>query len=563
MGDALKTWWEGATAPNRALAVGMAVVIVAALIVAGSMASSPDYRPIFHGVSGKDASAIEGILHEHSIAMRFDDKDGTVSVPSKDESNATMYVEAAGILSKDSDIVGIEALDKIGMGTSTEVERKRILTADEGELSRKLMKLDPVSTAAVTISPGSNSSLFGSDTAATASVILGLKPGETLNSGQVKGIVNLVAHAVAGLTPQNVTLTDQTGTPLWKDNGAGGNAMGDGQPMDENAKFAESQRLRLQDLLDTTLGTRKAIVTVNAELDFDQTQIDQVQRSLPDGMHSPIVLSTREKDTSATGAPAGGTGVPVGSASNIGGPTSYAANNTGGTGGAGAGAGNLKESDSTTNYVDPNITHSVIQKAQGGIKKLTVAALVDTSVATTDIPRIQSILGTAIGAAPGDATRLVNVQQMTFDTSALKDQQSQAKTLASQELYSNIARAVAVCVVAGLLLFILMRAGGAGKRAEAPQLAMEGGGANIGLLAETTDEEMEALLQERPLSIEDVLAEMPEAEPRPRKRRRAPSIEEQQDMKLESIQNMINTHPESVALLMKGWMADDIRHAVA
>ena len=74
-----------------------------------SLAASPDYQAIYHGVSGKDASAIEAVLREHSIAMHFDDKDGTVSVPSKDESNATMYIEAAGILSKDSDVVGIEA----------------------------------------------------------------------------------------------------------------------------------------------------------------------------------------------------------------------------------------------------------------------------------------------------------------------------------------------------------------------------------------------------------------------------------------------------------------------
>ena len=50
---------------------------------------------------------------------------------------------------------------------------------------------------------------------------------------------------------------------------------------------------------------------------------------------------------------------------------------------------------------------------------------------------------------------------------------------------------------------------------------------------------------------------MPEAEPsRPRRRRQHASIEEQQDLKLEAIQDMVNNHPESVALLMKGWMAE-------
>ncbi len=71
---------------------------------------------------------------------------------------------------------------------------------------------------------------------------------------------------------------------------------------------------------------------------------------------------------------------------------------------------------------------------------------------------------------------------------------------------------------------------------------------------------MDRLVEERPLTVEDVLAEMPEADPqRPRRRLRAPSIEEQQDLKMESIRTMINGHPESVALLLKGWMAEDVK----
>ncbi len=556
MGDTLKTWWEGATAANRALAIGMAVLIVVALIVAGSLASSPDFTPIYHGVSGKDASSIEATLREQNITMHFDDKDGTVAVPSKDESKAVMAVEAAGILSKDTSIAGFEQLPAIGMGTSTEVERARILNADEGEMDRKLMKLDPISNAAVTISLGNSSSLFGTDVAPTAAVILTLKSGQSLSDMQVKGIVNLVAHAVPGLTTANVALTDQTGAPLWKDNGAGDNGIGGvNQTWNDNLKYAETVRARLQSLLDSTLGPHKAILTVNADVDNDQTQIDQVQHSLPLGLRSPIALSTREKDTKYTGSGAPSVGGAAGSASNLGGPPTYST-----SGGAGGG-GTYTETDTTQNNIDPDITHTVKQQAPGSVKKLTVAAFVDSSIAATDIPRIQNFLGTAIGAMPGDTTRLVTVQQMAFDTSALKASEAQTKSLASQEMMSNVAKALAVCVAAGVLLFILLKSGGAARKAgamQAPELALEGDGANIGLLEAASDQDLEALLEERPLSIEDVLAEMPEAQPRPR-RRRAPSIESHQDMKLESIQNMVTTHPESVALLMKGWMAEDIR----
>ena len=67
------------------------------------------------------------------------------------------------------------------------------------------------------------------------------------------------------------------------------------------------------------------------------------------------------------------------------------------------------------------------------------------------------------------------------------------------------------------------------------------------------------MMEERPLTVEDILSEMPEPESRPRRRPRVQSIEEQQDMKMESIRTMVDAHPESVALLLKGWMAEDMK----
>ncbi len=62
------------------------------------------------------------------------------------------------------------------MGTTPEVERQRILAANEGELSRKLMRLDPVRIRRRFHLPRHPTTLFGDDTPPTASVILTLSP---------------------------------------------------------------------------------------------------------------------------------------------------------------------------------------------------------------------------------------------------------------------------------------------------------------------------------------------------------------------------------------------------
>ena len=563
-------WWQAATPVTRAMATGMALLLVIGLAVAGSLATSPDYQAIYHSVSGKDAAAMETVLHSHAIEMHYDDKEQTVSVPAKDESNATMYVAAAGILSQDSVADGTDTQDvPISPMDSPDVVAQKQNTAKEVAMDRKLMRLDPIGSAAVSISAGTATTLFGSDTAPTASVILTLKPGQTLSPLQVKGVINLVAHAVTGLTPDNVTLTDQSGMPLGQADMAGD----PGVPGGEDAKASEAARKSLQDLLDRTVGLHKAIVTVHAELNLDQTSTDSIQHTPQPGLKTglPVSIHTKEEDYSG-GAGAPPVGGVAGTGSNLNVP-SYT------TSGSGGGGGKYANTDTTTNY-DNDVVHTQTKVAPGSIKKETVTALVDTSVPAATVSLLKDSIATAIGATPGDATRFVTVQQFPFDTSAQKAEAAQMQALASQQLYGNIARALAVAVVAVVLLILLTRSG---KRTAAqPQLALAGGGANIGHLNEDSGDDMAALLdrsgsqmnasltqtgmnpmgvsmvEDRPLTVEDILSEMPEPE-RPRRRPRVQSIEEQQDMKMESIRTMVDAHPESVALLLKGWMAEDAK----
>ncbi len=564
--DNLRSWWQTATPVTRALATGMALMLVVGLVVAGSLATSPDYQAIYHGVSGKDAAAMETVLHSHAIEMHYDDKQQTVSVPAKDESNATMYVAAAGILSSDSVADGTETQEvPISPMDSPDVVTQKQNTAKELAMDRKLMRLDPIAAAAVSISAGTATTLFGNDTAPTASVILTLKPGQKLSSLQVKGVVNLVAHAVTGLMPDNVTITDQSGLPLGQIDTAGDPSL----PGGEDARASEIARKGLQDLLDRTVGLHKAIVTVHAELNLDQTSTDSIQHAPVTGTKTglPVSVRTKEEDYSG-GAGAPPIGGVAGAGSNLNVP-SYT------TGGSAGGGGKYTNADTTTNY-DNDVVHTQTKVAPGSIKKETVTALVDTSVPADTVAKLKDSISTAIGAVPGDTTRFVSVQQFAFDTSAQKADAAQMQSLASQQLYSNIARALAVAVVAIVLLVLLTRGGRRG--AAQPQLVLSGGGANIGHLAESPDDAAGALLdrslshggqngyaeggqmlEERPLTVDDILSEMPEPEMRPRRRPRVPSIEEHQDMKMESIRTMVDAHPESVALLLKGWMAEDMK----
>ena len=542
--DSLRNWWQTASPLTRASATGMGLLILVGLGVAVMLATAPDYKSIYSGVSGKDASAIQTMLTEHGIPMKYSPGDNTVSVPSKDASNAQMYIEAAEIIDKNTKVVGMESLDKITMGTSSAVEKTRLQVAQQGELARTLMGIDGVAFANVSIATGNDTSLFGNDTPPTASVVLTMKPGQTLTPSQVKGVAGIVSHAVTGLTEKNVAISDQTGVALWNSEGLGADALGDGQPLNQSTRYAEMMRRQIQQRLDETLGMNRSKVYVSADLDFDQTQTHTIEHNPSAGMKTALPLSVQESNESYSGAGAPQSGGVAGSGSNLTTPSYGAGSST---------SGNYKNSKTTTNY-ESNTSDTVTQKAPGSVRQLSVSALVDSKVSAADLASLKMWMMGVVGAGPSIANRMVTVSQIPFDNSAQQAQADQMKAMMAEQMWSNVAKALAACVFGCVLLYILAKSSKSGE----PRLAMVGGGGHIGMLEDTPEADLDALLEERPLRVEDVLAEMPDVTPRrPKRRMNAPSIEEHQDLKMESIQDMVNSNSESVALLLKGWMSED------
>jgi flagellar M-ring protein FliF len=544
--ESARAWWQSATPPTRAAASAMLALLVVGLIAAVILAASPDYVTIYQGITGEDAAQIESVLHDKSIQMHYSAADQSVSVPSKDADNAQMYVAAAGVLSKkavqtDPGPLGGFSWTDSGSGMTN----ARLLNVREGQLEGMLTQLDPVQDANVKLTAGDNTSMFDDATPPSASVVLTLRPGQSLSSDQAKGIASLVAGANPGMDVKNVTITDQTGTTLWPASGE------DGDQNNASDRFAAREQTKIQSLLDSTIGAGKSRVTVSAELDFDQIKKEIVQHlpTVPGGSSS-LPLSTNDKKTTYSGAGASGAGGPAGTSANLSSP-SYTSSGANGTGGA------YKSDDQVINYVD-NVDTTEIIAAPGSLKQLLVGVMIDSSIAPSTATAFQREITTLVGVSSTDTGRQVIVQQIPFDTSAQKAAVLATKTEQTQVLMSNLIRAAVALAVIGALLFLATRGMRQISAPHQQQMAFAGEGAHIGLLDQNGLIPDEAMLEERPLRIEDVLAEMPEVLPnRPRRRQHAPAIEEQQDMKLESVQEMISGSPQSVALLLKGWMADD------
>ena len=134
-------------------------------------------------------------------------------VPKEDEAEIRMELATAGY---PQDGLSYYVIEDNSSMLSTDYERKQYENMQLQErIGASIETLDGVTQAIVTISvPVENVFYLQEDENTTASVIIHMETGSTLSKEQILGIQNLVAKSVAGLTTENIALSDGEGNDL-------------------------------------------------------------------------------------------------------------------------------------------------------------------------------------------------------------------------------------------------------------------------------------------------------------------------------------------------------------
>lgn len=406
-----------------------AFALVAAVIALGLWlffwTQKPDYVPVFAGIDGKATTEASDLLTNARIPFRIADG-GTLAVPADKVGEAKLALAAAGLPQQQAQ--GFEAMNgQPAFGTSQFLETARYQHAQEQELARTIANLRPVREARVHLALPKPSAFTRQKEAASASVVLQLQPGASLEQGQVDAIVHLVSSSVTGLPPRNVTVVDQTGRMLSNPDPDSEAAIGakqfDAQRRQE-AVFVQ----RIQELLEPMTGRGRVSAQVTVDMDFSQTEEAREQYGAPPAPGAmPPGTQVRSEQISESGtlgagnAFAGANGVP-GSASNTPGAPDAAA--------APAAEASVSGPGSRTavrNYeVDRTLTHR--REAPGRIRRVTAAVLVDNipvsgagrdnapakisyrALNAAEVARIETLVQQAVGFDPnrGDVVSVVN-----------------------------------------------------------------------------------------------------------------------------------------------------------
>jgi flagellar M-ring protein FliF len=362
------------------LLAGVAAV-VAVMVVFWMWSQQPDYRILFSNYSDKDGGSIVAALEKMNVPYKFSESGSAILVPAEQVHTARLKLASEG-LPKGGNI-GFELLENQKFGVSQFVEQVNFQRALEGELERSIQAIAAVQVARIHLAIPKPSVFVRDQQNPTASVLLNLHPGRTLDPQQVAAVVHLVASSVPNLPATNVTVVDQNGNLLSdtsKKQGANGLDQTQIKYVDD---MQSSIARRVESIITPIVGAKNVRAEASAEIDFSTTE-QAAETYKPNYKPDDMAIRSMQSNESSNGSGAEASGVP-GALSNQPPPNSTApidtsADAAGATANAG-GAATSTQKNTTTNYeVDKTVRY--VQQPKGGVKRLHVAVVVNNMPVT-------------------------------------------------------------------------------------------------------------------------------------------------------------------------------------
>jgi flagellar M-ring protein FliF len=448
MKDQILTLAKRLWADFRAFSPGQKAVTIAAalaLVVGGFLfltwKSRPTYAPLYTNLAASDASAIVDKLTSEKIPYQLADAGTEILVPQDKVYSTRLTMSAAGL--PDSDQTGYSLLDKEGVTTSQFQQQVDYQRAIEGELAKTIESMNGVQAASVHLALPQQDVFNDGSQKPTAAVMLTTSSGTQLTTQQVQSIVYLVSSSVPQMSPDSVTVTDSAGQVLSAPGSGVTDAAATGTQNQATQDYDNQLSTKLESLIDATLGTGHAVVTVNSVLDFDQTKTE-TNTYLNDPSNPPL-SEQEEKETYGNGVTGAGGTLGAGT------PATDTTTSNGTT-------GPYKKTSKTVNNALGTEKQTVVN-APGSVKKLSIAVLLDGTPKTVNVSGIQSLVKSATGfdASRGDS---LSVQAMPFNKSAAKAAQkaqaAAAKAAAAKAAHAHMVSLIKQGALAAVILAVVL-----------------------------------------------------------------------------------------------------------
>ena len=412
--NALLQALQGAGASRILVLLIVSASVIGLLGYFGTRLTEPAMTILYGDLEPKDSSQIVAKLETMTVPYELRAGGTQIFVPTDKALRLRMAMAEDGLPNGGS--VGYEVFDRSdNLGSSRTMQNINMLRALAGELERTIRSISQINAARVHLVMPKRDLFARDKQESSASIVLSMVGGNRLNKNQVSAIRHLVASAVPGLKPTQVSIVDNRGNLLARGGADEDDGLAATSAQDFRAAYESRLTRAIEELLEQTLGVGKVRAQVSAEINFDRIT---TSAEIYDPESQVVRSSQTVEERSSSGAE-GGNGQTV-SISN-----SLPSGEDGQVGGSAASFNgkSTERVEETTNYeINKTIRNHVSES--GTVKRLSVAVLVDGNYTTgsdgesvyeplseEEIAQLTTLVKTAVGftADRGDTLEVINM----------------------------------------------------------------------------------------------------------------------------------------------------------
>jgi len=356
----LKRLLAALTRRQKIVIAASAAAVALAVFAFSYWREETGYRALYTALAPEDAGAVVQKLKQANVKFRLAENGTAVLVPSGRVSELRLQMAMDGL--PKTGRMGFELFDKTNFGATDFAEQINYRRALEGELERSVGHIAEVEEARVHLTFPKDSVFVEARQPAKASVMLRLRPGAQLAAPSVQAICHLVASAVEGLAPGSVSVLDTRGNLLNRPRPADEELQATEAHLEYRQNVERDLMRKIRATLEPLLGAGRFQTGVSVDCDFSSGE--QSEES-----YDPARVVALTSQKSEDSMPAATTAGVPGTASNLPRPTSTP---------SAASTGMHRRMENVT--FQPSRTVRRVRQAQGTIKRLSVALLVDQDV---------------------------------------------------------------------------------------------------------------------------------------------------------------------------------------
>lgn len=433
-----KQFWAKQEKKNRILYITGLVAAIALAVIIIIAANHKDYVVLYEGLESSEAAQIVNLIEEAGYDCTL--SGGTITVPEGTEDKLTMTLAQQGY--PKSNLTYDLYTSNVGMFSTESEKEEYARMALESRLSAIISSLDGVDDAVVNLSipPQKNTVISEYQADPTASVVVYLKDNATLSSKQIQGITHIVKMSVAGLTDENVSITDSYGVLLLADETDVDVIAEETRKLKFKTDLENQIKNKIIELLAPAYNDDGLSVAVNMVLNFDsKVSEDTVYTPSTDDGRGMLQEGKSENATGYATAEGGVVGVEVNA------DDTYPTGDTNGN-------GNWSES-SVDNVYLVNTYKEQVEKAGYTIDSLSVSVIIYTDyLPDTTKQDLVSLVGNAASINPQVFNDVITVTSLPKfgDTAAPADQKTYLFGLTSNQLI------ILAAILLGLLIILII-----------------------------------------------------------------------------------------------------------